>query len=39
MTITLTDEQINQIKHYKETKSITTACNLIQSLVAQLEEE
>lgn len=39
MKITLTEEQVNQLKHYKETKSITTACNLVQSIVAMLEDD
>ena len=37
ITIKLTEEQLNQLIHYKETKSIVTACNLVNSLVEQLE--
>lgn len=37
ITIKLTEEQLNQLIHYRETKSIVTACNLVNSLVEQLE--
>ena len=37
ITLTLSEEQFNQLIHYSKTKSITTACNFVQSLVAQLE--
>ena len=38
VTLTLSEEQINQLIHYSQTKSITTACNFVQSLVAQIEK-
>ena len=36
ITLTITEEQINYILEYANTKSITTACNLATSLVEQL---
>ena len=39
VTLTLSEEQFNQLIHYSQTKSITTACNFVQSLVAQLESK
>lgn len=36
ITITLSDEQVNQAIHYDMTKSITVACSLATSLVEQL---
>lgn len=33
----LSEEQFNQLLHYDETKSITTACNLVTSLIEQLK--
>jgi len=39
ITLTLSQEQLNYILEYARTKSITTACNLAQSLVAQLEDK
>ena len=39
LTITLSDEQVNQAIHYGKTKSITSACNLAQSIYSMLEAE
>ena len=38
MKIELSTEQVNQIIHYDNTKSIATACNLAQSLVDKVLE-
>lgn len=38
INLTITEEMFNQLIHYKETKSITTACNFVQALLAQLED-
>ena len=37
LTITLSDEQVDQIIHYSKTKSITSACNVVQSLATMFE--
>ena len=37
LTITLSDEQVGQIIHYGKTKSITSACNVVQSLAIMFE--
>lgn len=37
ITLTLSDEQVNQAIHYGKTKSITSACNLTQSIASMLE--
>ena len=39
MKIELSTEQVNQILHYEQTKSIATACNLAQSLVDNVIEK
>ncbi len=36
LAILLSDEQVSQIIHYGKTKSITTACNVTQSLVDKI---
>ena len=38
MRIELSTEQVNQIIHYDNTKSIVTACNIAQSLVDKVLE-
>lgn len=38
LTITLSDEQVNQAIHYDLTKSITSACNLAQSIAVMVVE-
>lgn len=38
MNIKLTKVQLEMIKHFKETKSITTACTLATTLAAMVEE-
>ena len=37
LTITISDEQVDQIIHYGKTKSITSACNVVQSLATMFE--
>lgn len=37
LTITLSDEQLNQAIHYSKTKSIESACNFTQSVASMLE--
>ena len=37
MNVKLTKVQLEMIKHFKETKSITTACTLATTLVAMVE--
>lgn len=37
-TITLSEEQVNQAIHYDLTKSITSACNLAQSIASMVTE-
>ena len=39
MKIELSTEQVNQILHYEQTKSIVTACNIAQSLVDNVIEK
>ena len=39
MEIKLTREQIEYILHYDRTKSVSTACNLAQTLVNQVIEK
>lgn len=39
MEIKLTREQIEYILHYDRTKSISTACNLVQTLINQVIEK
>lgn len=39
MKIELSTEQVNQILHYEQTKSIATACNIAQSLVDNVIEK
>lgn len=38
LTITLSEEQVNQAIHYGKTRSITSACNLAQSIATMVEE-
>ena len=36
-TLELTQDELEMIKHFKETKSITTACTLATTLVSMVE--